>query len=93
MNRPFIFAAAAGAATIATAALLTLQVGDDARTVAVTSAPQDRVAPMMDPLEASHGDYLVPAHVCADPDDEKYNDCIPWSSVGENAVFAPRRAD
>lgn len=32
--------------------------------------------------------YLVPAHICLDADAEKYEDCVPWSHVGENAIFA-----
>ena len=44
-------------------------------------------------LRVRTDDYLVPAHVCPDAEAEKYEDCVPWSQIGENVVFVLPRTD
>jgi len=38
-------------------------------------------------LRVRTDDYLIPANICVDADAEKYEDCVPWAQVGENAIF------
>ncbi|RYH06731.1 hypothetical protein [Tropicimonas sp. IMCC6043] len=84
MNFPV--AAAATIVSIAILGLATQSNGESASNPAAVAEQEGRTVKMTD-LRIKTDDYLVPAHICADVDAEKYEDCVPWSHVGENVIY------
>ncbi len=84
----FSRAAAAGFVTVAILCIATSSNGEPAAiaTGATVVSEGKRIAEV--DMRIKTDNYLVPAHVCPDADAEKYEDCVPRSQVGENAIFA-----
>ncbi len=76
-------------ATFVSAAILGLATpsnGESAFNPAAVAESDGRYVKMSD-LRIKTDDYLVPANICADADAEKYEDCVPWSHIGENVIY------
>lgn len=72
MLRIYLLAACVGGVTVVSGGFLASRAADAGR-----PSPNLNMTPLVD-LRVRTDAYLVPAHVCANPDDEKFADCVPW---------------
>lgn len=77
---------AARGLVVAATLLVATTSGAESVTVSDGSAGPETVLAAKADLRVPTDGYLVPAHICPDVEAEKYEDCVPWSHVGENVL-------
>ena len=92
MKTILLTAVAAAFFAVATFGIVTSSNADPEQIDSAVAAPSEHRPTRLD-IRIKTDDYLVPAHVCADADAERYEDCVPWSHVRENALLVRPAAD